>query len=79
MTWTETTEKRYYEMLGILPPASYGPDGAFQVGEPHDHKNGRPTFASFKVVDGKYFESDEPLTFREFEAEVGKSEYCYMG
>ena len=47
ITWIETTEERYYEMLGVLPPASQGSMiGAhgFQVGEPMDHnERGEPS------------------------------------
>ncbi len=76
--WMPTTEKRFYDMLGVLPPAAYGKGGSFQVGEPMDHKNGRPTFASFKVEGDNYYESSEALTFREFSAECGPASYCYM-
>jgi len=80
MKWLPVTEERYYEMLGVLPPASQGPSGAFQVGEAMDHKNGRPTFASFKMEGGEYFESEEALTYREFVAEVGQpAAYYYAG
>lgn len=78
MKWVETTEERYYDMLGVLPPAAYGAKGAFQVGEPMDHKGGRPTFASFKVENEKYFESEDALTYREFAAECGPATYCYV-
>lgn len=78
VTWTKTTEEHYYEMLGVLPPAAMGAMASFQVGEASNHRNGRPTFASFKMDDaGNYYESAEPLTFREFSAEVGKAEYYY--
>jgi hypothetical protein len=74
--WIETTEKRYDEMLGVLPPAAMAGD-AFQVGEASDHRNGRPTFATFCYRDGKYWESVPPLTFREFKAEFPSAEYYY--
>ena len=78
--WVPTTEKHYYDMLGVLPPASYGDGGAFQVGEPMDHKGGRLTFSSFKMEgDDNYFESEEALTFKEFAAEVKNASYCYAG
>lgn len=44
-----------------------------------NHKNGKPTFASFKIVEDQYFESDDALTFAEFQREVGKSTYEYGG
>jgi hypothetical protein len=74
--WVPTTEKMYYEMLGVLPPASWGND-AFQVGEPSDHRNGQATFASFRIIDGQFFTATESLTFREFKAEVENAVYCY--
>ena len=85
ITWIETTEERYYEMLGVLPPASQGSMiGAhgFQVGEPTDHnERGEPTFASFKeevrVMGSKFYESAESLTFREFKAEFSDAKYYY--
>ena len=72
--WVPITEERYDEMLGVLPPASRS-GNAFQVGEPTDHRNGRPTFASFKRVGDQYFESEESLTFAEFKAEFPLAEW----
>lgn len=85
ITWIETTEERYYEMLGVLPPASQGSmlgANAFQVGEPMDHnERGQPRFSAFKeevrVMGSKFYESAEPLTFREFKAEFSDAVYCY--
>jgi hypothetical protein len=77
--WNKTTEAEYSRSLGVLPPASYGANGSFQVGEPFSHRNGEPTFASFKVMFGEYYQSDEPLTFDEFREEVGDAEYYYEG
>ncbi len=74
--WVETTEEKYDEMLGVLPPASMA-GNAFQVGEPMNHKNGRPTFSSFCQRDGKYWESAEALTFKEFKAEFPLAEYYF--
>ena len=45
--WIETTEERYDEMLGVLPPAYWSSIG-FLVGEPMDHNaNGQPRFSAF--------------------------------
>jgi len=74
--WVPTTEQQYDKMMGVLPPGAYG-ENSFQVGEPMSHKGGRPTFASFKVEGGNYFESDDALTFQEFAAEVGNASYYY--
>jgi len=74
--WNPTTEKHYDDMLGCLPPASWG-NGGFQVGEPFSHRGGLPTFETFKCIDGEYFVSDDALTFREFKAEFPDAVYCY--
>jgi hypothetical protein len=75
--WVPITEERYDEMLGVLPPASVAEWQGFQVGEATDHRNGRPTFASFKREGDQFFESEESLTFAEFKAEFPKAEYYY--
>lgn len=83
--WVPTTEKRYNDMMGCVPPAAYGSGGGFQVGEPYDHKIvmeggravGKPTFRSFKMDGETYLEATEPLTFAEFKAEVGSATYYY--
>ncbi len=67
ITWTETTEGHYYEMLGCLPPAAYG-NGAFLVGEPYDHHalTGEPRYQAFRHSGGGYEVSDRPMTVAEF-------------
>jgi hypothetical protein len=76
ITWKPTTETRYEEMMGVLPPAAYA-DNGFLVGEPDDYRNGLPTFAAFKVQDGHYYEADHALTFPEFKRETENAVYCY--
>jgi hypothetical protein len=67
-TWIETTEERYDEMLGVLPPEDMTGLG-FLVGEPSDHnEQGRPRYAAFVRIGDRFFESAEPLTIREFRA-----------
>jgi len=45
-------EEMYDYFLNVLPPACYG-DRLVQIGEPHDHVNGRATFATLKkTADG---------------------------
>lgn len=70
-TWKLTTEERYDEMLGVLPPevmTGYG----FLVGEPFSHRTCRvsgeiePTFDAFMRIDERYFVASEPLTRGEF-------------
>jgi hypothetical protein len=71
MAWKEVSEKRYDEMLGVLPPALWLGKG-FLVGEPHDHRRCRvsrkvmPTYAAFAYAFGRYYEGD-PMTFAEFQ------------
>lgn len=77
ITWTPTDEKTYDEMLGVLPPAATDGHGAFLVGEPMDHRNGRPTFSAFKRHQGQYYASAEPVTFPEFQADRPGAEYYY--
>lgn len=69
--WIETTEERYDEMLGVLPPEAYTSLG-FLVGEPNDHVRcsvtGRiaPNFQAFAQFGGKFYEAVECMTIPEF-------------
>jgi hypothetical protein len=69
--WKEVTQGRYYAMLGILPPAIQTANG-FLVGEAMRHRDCeiteqfRAAYAAFVERDGRYFESDAPLTVPEF-------------
>ena len=79
ITWNETTEDRFDEMLGVLPPAaSTNGYRAFLVGEPMSHRDGHPTFSAFTTKDGKRFESDDAVTFAEFKAEHPDASYDYL-
>ena len=71
ITWTETTEERYYEMLSVLPPACMR-GGGFLVGEPYDHDagNGQPRYDAFRSRGGRFEASSRPLTVAEFRLEV---------
>jgi hypothetical protein len=70
-TWTPTSSARFYEMLGVLPPAAMSALG-FLVGEPFDHracsirKTIKPTFMAFAEIEGRFFEASKPLTVAEF-------------
>lgn len=66
---------RYWEMLGVLPPAIQLSDG-FLVGEPYDHRKCITTgrrlacysafFGLHYDESGDHFEAEEPLTIPEF-------------
>lgn len=59
--WKEIDEARYYEMLGVLPPAAQSGLG-FLLGEPYDHnERGLPRFAAFVEINGKFYEGS-PMT-----------------
>lgn len=71
--WTLTTEEKYDEMLGVLPPAlALMLDRGFLVGEPMDHDpiTGRPRYSAFRRIADQYFESNAPMTTREFREEM---------
>ena len=76
--WKECTAARFYEMLGVLPPA-YQDHMGFLVGEPMSHRGCRvamqiaPTFAAFITHNDKYYECKEPLTVAEFRAFLTKA------
>lgn len=71
ISWEEVTREKYEEMLNVLPPADYNRTfTAFLVGEPWDHHatSGRPRYAAFEIRDGRYWESNRPMTRKEFRA-----------
>lgn len=71
ITWEETTEEKFHEMLEVLPPAAWE-NGGFLVGEPWDHHalTGAPRYAGYRELDGKYYAASRPLTRAEFKREV---------
>lgn len=71
--WERTTERKYQEMLEILPPA-YWSGGAFLVGEPYDHDfaTGAPRFQAYVQRGGWFYVASRPLTVKELKAEVGR-------
>lgn len=77
VTWIETTEERYDDMLGAVPPASMDGRGAFLLGEPYSDRGGKPTFHAFKREKGVYYASSEPVTFAEFKADRPTAQYYY--
>ena len=70
-TWKEVTQGRYCAMLEMLPPAIQTANG-FLVGEAARHRECeitrqcRAAYAAFVERDGRYFESETPLTVPEF-------------
>lgn len=78
LTWTETTDERYDDMLNVLPPAAWH-NGAFLVGEAQDHHatTGRPRFTCCKREHGKYYVADRPMTHKEFCALFGNCSFDY--
>ena len=71
--FTPTTERKYHEMLEVLPPAAWE-SGAFLVGEPTDHcfETGRPRFQMYRTRGTEHYRryeaSSRPVTIVEFRA-----------
>ena len=72
--WNPSTQERYDEMLGCLPPAAWV-SGGFLVGEPWDHDagNGQPRYDGFRQVGEKFYCGSRPMTIAEFRGEVEKA------
>jgi hypothetical protein len=62
-------ERRYQEMLDVLPPA-YWQGGIFAVGEAvdHDFATGRLRFDAYRQQGDRYFASSRPVTIAELKA-----------
>ncbi len=69
ITWDETTEEQYNDMLEVLPPAAWI-GGAFLVGEPDDHdcSTGAPRFRAYRHDGDRYLVASRPMTRAEFRA-----------
>lgn len=65
MTYHETTQERFDDMLGVLPPKAYHA-GGFLVGEPVSYQRGGETFDAYFEIDGHYLQADDPMTVSEF-------------
>jgi hypothetical protein len=79
-TWTQITEDKYHDMLGVLPPAAWNMDaGAFLVGEAMDHHagTGKPRFSCYKQSDGKFWSLSTPITHAQFCELFGRTTYYY--
>jgi hypothetical protein len=72
ITWSETTEEIFMDMLNVLPPAIMLTNG-FLVGEAADHEadTGKPRYDGFKQIGDKFYASSRPMTRAEFKKEVG--------
>lgn len=65
------TQRKYNEMLGVLPPVRMGSHGivsGFLVGEPVDHEDGVPVYAAYFVRDGEEYYSGDNMSVRAFDA-----------
>jgi hypothetical protein len=71
IAWTPTTEAKFYDMLGAVPPAAMT-GGGFLVGEAADHDagNGRPRYAAFRQVGEAFETANRPMTVEEFREEM---------
>lgn len=64
--WIEITEDQYDYYLEVLPPIDRH-NGKFLVGEASDHHalTGKPRYQACLEQDGKYYQSNRPLTREE--------------
>lgn len=72
ISWNETTEDEFNEMLCILPPADRC-QGGFLVGEPGDHyaDTGESRYQAYReTVDGRFLRSNRCLSRAEFRVEM---------
>ena len=67
VTWQDSTEERFEEMLSVLPPRRFIP-GAFLVGEPVDHVSvgGHGRYECHVSRKGSFQVSSRPITVKEF-------------
>lgn len=72
ITWQDTDEETYWEMLECLPPARMT-GGAFLVGEPMDHlaATGESTFEMYRKRGSKFYVASRPVTIAEFNQLLG--------
>lgn len=74
--WKPSTKEIYDNALNVLPPAAWVSNG-FLLGEPTDHRNGRPTFEAHKRTKEGFFVSADSVTFPEFKAEFPAATFDY--
>lgn len=67
--WDPTTEARYEQMKGAVPPFKYGAGGnAFLAGESMgQNANGHATFEAYRRIGTEYFRGSRPITQDEFD------------
>ena len=73
ISWSDTTEAEYWEMLEVLPPAIYG-RGGFMVGEAYDHDalTDQPRYAAYRKRGDVYERASRPLTIAEYKEQASK-------
>jgi hypothetical protein len=71
ISWEQTTESEYHEMMGAVPPFCFASVG-FLVGEPWDHDalNGRPRYTGYRNTGRGYYKSSRPITKKEFREQL---------
>lgn len=76
--WELTTEERYDNLLGALPPAARR-GSAFLVGEASDHHagTGQPRFQACCQRGDSFFAYSRPMSHAEFVAEFGPCSLHY--
>ena len=78
ITWKQTTEEKYWEMLEVLPPATMTGLG-FLVGEPLTHGScpitGKfgPLFEAYAQVGPEYYVASAPMTVGGFKTLTPKA------
>ena len=67
ISWSETTEAEYWDMLGVLPPAIYE-KGGFMVGEAYDHDaiTNQPRYSAYRKRGEVFERASRPLTIAEY-------------
>lgn len=71
----QVTQRKYYEMLEVLPPAKMSTNGntqGFLVGEPATHKEGIEAYHSYYNVNDEEYYRGDALTIKEYDALMEK-------
>lgn len=67
ISWEETTEDAYWDMLEAVPPAIRW-RGGFLCGEPYDHHalTGESRHSCMREINGMFYRTSRPITVTEF-------------